>query len=195
LLVTAPVENKWAVFEYNQRSGLFEVNGYVDRQGVSNPGAFGMVAGSMSGNGNTIVYMGHKDMSTTNTEVYVYKRTAGGSWSQLDSTIEADAGFVINQSFPHPSVKLLVSFDGGVVLLGNSYSEISSNQLTILNGKTDAPIASVFDYLNEYSRNYREGSIGLYQIGLWLRLKRLLTRTFLTTGRSTRFVFQRTDPL
>jgi len=151
LLVIAPNNDKWVVFEYDKRVKSFQKGSEMVNAVVTS--GFSMVSGSISGDGNTIVYVETPDVLNPNTPlgVYVYTKIAG-VWvkSRINSLI--DVG--LNVPNPFPILTLLVSFDGGIVLLGGTIVETYINRVTHINGKkTGTTITSAFDYLNE-SSNY-----------------------------------------
>jgi hypothetical protein len=153
LLVTAPSDNKWVVFEYAKRVKGFEK--VHETTGAEVTSGFRMASGSISGDGNTIVYVGHNNRyNQLIVNVYVYTKTADG-WEN-NHTLSSTNTFIVlsGAGGTHLVLELLVSFDGGVVLLGGMVNETGLNMVAHINGKkTGTTITSAFDYLNERS-NY-----------------------------------------
>jgi len=150
LLVTAPNENKWVVFEYDK-----SVNRFLKVPETENAvtSGFRMASGSISGDGNTIVYVEIPDPvnSAIPVNVYVYTKTTG-VWAKSHTIEPRLSRFQYDN--PFHILTLLVSFDGGIVLLGTTIVETGVNMVTHINGKkTGTTITSAFDYLNE-SSNY-----------------------------------------
>jgi hypothetical protein len=116
---------------------------------------FSMASGSISGDGNTIVYVEIPDAlnSKTPVGVYVYTKKPVDGW-EISHTINPIIDISFNFYNPTPILTLLISFDGGIALLGCTKVETNANRVTHINGKkTGTTITSAFDYLNERS-NY-----------------------------------------
>jgi hypothetical protein len=153
LFVIAPNNDKWVVFEYDKRVKRFEKGSEMVDAVVTS--GFSMASGSISGDGNTIVYVEIPDALNPNTPVgvYAYTKKPVDGW-EISHTINPIIDISFNFYNPTPILTLLISFDGGIALLGCTKVETNSNRVTCINGKkTGTTITSAFDYLNERS-NY-----------------------------------------
>lgn len=146
LLVTTPFDNQWMVFEYDEGTKLF--TGPVSNTHTPISTGYSMTEGSMSGDGNIIVF-GESTPYNMTVYLYVYKKTLG-TWSLYKTIPYSEYDFVYRLPHVYP-MKVLVSFDGGLILLGANRDEMGINQLCLFKEKKSSSIISVFDYMNERS--------------------------------------------
>jgi len=176
---------RWYVFEYNAASKQYdewrmpEGQGYYFFNDVYN-----MASGSMSGDGKTVVIAEHKRTQNVYTgkqgfrvTVYTKSNNPGlDSSGIIDSsgytakkTIIEDLNISLKDGLSSISSTVLVSFDGGTILLGSTVNTINENMVTFINGKQLLRAGdTVFDYLNERSTfggiDYAEINIDRSQI-------------------------------
>ena len=164
LVVTAPADDRWVLFMINEDYMTIRNRSIQDELPF-------MVPGSISGDGKTVVFASkNNDPIYPTIEVYVHTLMTG-VWN--GSKTFQNRKYILNNVYVEkvttvpvdssagtgPGLNALVSFDGGVVMIGSiripSGSNINNNIITHINGKTGATINAVLDYMNTYYNTLR----------------------------------------
>jgi hypothetical protein len=159
LVVTAPADDLWVLFMINEDYRK------IRNRSIKYELPF-MVPGSISGDGKTVVWASKNndpiypkiqvDLTTLTTGAWNSSNTFFYRRFIIDNVYVDTATIVSVDSSPGtgPGLNALVSFDGGVVMIGSiripSGSNINNNIITHINGKTGATINAVLDYMNTY---------------------------------------------
>jgi hypothetical protein len=154
LLVTAPHDNKWVVFEYDEDNRRFGKT-LMEFTPHDQVGSYFMTPGSISGDGKTVVFAENDKTEEARVRVHIFTRNNSDDTFGLSKTIETSNNMLFDLRSPSNVLNVLVSFDGGVVMLGSTSNRyIGENIVTHINGKKNTNITRVpFDYMNVRS-NY-----------------------------------------